>query len=473
MIPKVMSCRCTSLPSGVRTLASASVFGLLILSSQSTYAASDAALNYSATNYLYAPSSERESTFQSLHAKGKTSLSGPVLEGSAAGDLRLLLGSQVEPYLEVTELFLGTSANLNSKVQVHAGRKLEDWSHLDEQWKLGLFQPRFRWDYFHPESSGLTGFFGKIRAPGFQLLGFASPIFVPERGVPVAVNNGELQSPTAWFIPPSSKIALFDQETRIRYDLDIPPVKEMILHPSIAVRLRVGQEQGAWASAAYGYKPVNQLLLGHDAYLNVAPPIEVPATIRPRIIYHHLSAIEAGYQLEQSGLSISTIYEKPVLEPVPYNWTAQTASPALVTGSSFYFQLGSPAQRTRFDLGYLRRLGGNAPDVGRDAASSSVFETRYPFASAFRFGVNTPLRVILGKPGSNLSLSSRVIYDAIEDGALWMNELRFTPLQRWQVNFGADFLATELLNHYRITEESFISRYQVNNRVYAGVGYVF
>ena len=36
------------------------------------------------------------------------------------------------------------------------GRATRDWSVLDQEWGVGLWQPLFRWDYLRPEQMGLT-----------------------------------------------------------------------------------------------------------------------------------------------------------------------------------------------------------------------------------------------------------------------------------------------------------------------------
>jgi len=425
---------------------------------------------YEATSYLYAPTSGHESVFQSISIESGVRSSGEILEIGASGNLLLNVKPEVHPYFEVPELFVGSRKLV--PLQIRLGRKLEPWSELDETWQLGLFQPRFRWDYLHPQSVGLTGAFAEFKQGAFQVIGFASPLYIPERGVPIHVDNGEFSSPSAWFIPPSSRITLFDRETPVKYDLQIPRVSDIIFQLSGGILARMETAGGFWSSGAYSIKPMNQLLLGHDAHLRL-DALEVPVKIAPRVAYHQIASLEGGFEAKKYGFALSLLHERPMDRFIGANWTVQTAVPATAVSPAVKFRLGkSRAGPSLLSLGYFRRWGGNGRDAGRDASDISVFESRYPFRSALRLAVSSA--GVFGLASENLTGASRMIYDSSEDGAIWSTEFKYRFSNEWRMNLGADFLATQVAaNTPELDSSNFIRRYQVHNRIQAGISYVF
>src|SRR5205814_9510507 len=84
---------------------------------------------------------------------------GPFFEATARPEIMLLLApAKPQPFFEMPEAYVGTTRE-QSDLQIAAGRKLEHWNRLDDDWRLGIWQPRYRWDYLDPETVGLTGAF--------------------------------------------------------------------------------------------------------------------------------------------------------------------------------------------------------------------------------------------------------------------------------------------------------------------------
>lgn len=439
-----------------------------------------AMLGFETFSYLYSPQYKKDSLYQSLNFEAQLGTQKGRWEALLNSKCTLMLNPQVHPYLEAPQAYVGTTLNADKTAHLYFGRKLESWSQLDQHWQLGLWQPRFRWDYLHPDTVGLTGFFLNLKSTNFQIRAFGTPFFIPERGVPLRVENGEFTSPSVWFIPPSSKVVLFDQDTPVRYQLDIPRIHQILFQPAAAIQARVGQAEGLWASSSYALKPLNQLLLSNSAFLQHSDhptDIHVSATIQPRVAYHHLLSVEAGNQAKPFSYALSLFYERPLDQLPDINqWTSQTVSPALGLSPTLTLELGDNLENpTRFDFSYLRIWGGNAPDTGLDARSQkSFFEARYPFHHSIRLGFTSFLPRLLSKENSRRILTqTRLVYDFQEDGAMISTDLVYRPHQAWTLNLGADFLATDVLTPSAKDKSSFISRYQVNNRIQGGVSYAF
>jgi hypothetical protein len=391
-------------------------------------------------------------------------------------DLRLMLagmsrdGAVASTYLELPEFYGGTSRKL-APVQVVAGRKLEHWSHLDEQWRLGIWQPRFRWDYVHPEAVGLTGVFLRVEQPLFKIVAWASPIFVPERGVQFSSEGGSFESGSRWFVPPPGSVKLINgKETPIHYQLMMPEMSELINHAGASIMARVGRDQGPWGSVGFAHKPVNQLLLASSNMLRqaaTADGIHGDAKIYPRVIYHDLVSFEGGYESERLSAWVSMLGERPMMDATPGDWTAQQAEPALALSSTADFSVwGSGDSATRVDLSWLSQWGGNAGDQGRDAAggASSQFEARYPYQHALAAGLRSGIF-------SRVLASTRLLYDVSHQGTIWSTEVRYQPRPSWMVGIGADLLYSQRGDDPQGAD--LIGRFNANDRVHAGVSYVF
>lgn len=448
-----------------------------------------------AVGYFHAeesgPQGFRTQVNPQLFGKWNGQSTGKFLEAGLQADLLLMFprvqSGKASPtsYFELPEAYVGTSPKLASGwAQLSIGRRLETWSHLDEEWRLGIWQPRFRWDYLHPESVGLTGAFLALKAPWFRVVAWGSPIFIPERGVSMDAQDGSFRSDSRWFVPPPSMVSIFGRGTPVRYSLMVPEMRDLVEHAGGSIMARVGREgsegadAGFWGSVGYAFKPINQLVLSSDGYLQLSEreAIRAEATIYPRVGYHHLASLEGGYDTEAVDAWFSVLSERPDVPSVAARQTTQALEPALAMSSTVDVRVaGGLRDATRVDLSYLRQWGGNAGDRGPQAAGGSAtsFEARYPFQTAVAVGVKSAaLR--------RVQASTRLMYDVGHRGAVWSTELKYlVPGARnaWRLGVGADLMsAPETIGAGGAGDADgtrLISRFRANDRVHAGVTYVF
>jgi hypothetical protein len=367
-------------------------------------------------------------------------------------------------YLDIGELYAGwePSANWNAYV----GRKRYTWSELDSYWTMGLFQPRFRWDYLNERESGLFGAFSTYQQPGFSVTAFGSPIMIPEQGAPFNIAGGNCSSSSPWFNCPASTILLFNQPTNVNFQLDIPPVRKIIYHPGAGATARLGQETGPYIRTSYLHAPMNQLLLSFEGRLDLTNT-SIPAIIRPRVLYHDLYSIDAGWRNDRNSLTASGIYEHPIRDYTPPSWnTQETVNAKLLGLTARTMPFETNFRNTRFEFGYLHRDGGNAPDQGPFVGNGvNIFEPRFAFYNAFSFAVFTP---IVDAWAQDFLVSVKFIVDTANDGNILINNIYYSPLASVFLNMGMDVLGSN-----NPSPVDFISRYQRNSRLRGGVAYVF
>lgn len=435
---------------------------------------------FDAVNYLYSPDSGKEIIFQSITLKKPSSVRGRFGKYASNLELILTLTPSRGVYFEGQELYYQTPKTPGG-LSLTLGRKLETWNRLDQDWKLGIWQPRFRWDYIHPETVGLTGAFATLEVPdvkpNLRFVAMASPVYVPERGVPVAVNDGRFISPSPWFIAPTSKIVLFDKDTPITYDLNIPETASIVQQVSFGLMAQIGTpEKGTWGQLAWASKPMNQLLMGYQGTLDLAPPIAAHVDIQPRVGHHQVVSLDAGHSMDKINAQFSALYERPIDDEVSGLWTYQMPQPALLVSPSLAWSATETGDGAKFELSFLKSWGGNGPDVGYDNRATSVFEGRYPFQSSVKFGISSPLRFMsrmIDKRSSQFIGQTQLTYDIEESGSLWSSTFHYLPKEKWALKLGADLLATDVFGKSTFNPSHFVSRYQVNNRIHAGVSYVF
>jgi hypothetical protein len=380
-------------------------------------------------------------------------------------------------WMEMAELSLGWKTQNSALV---FGRKRQPWSSFDEVWGLGLWQPRLRWDYLQVGQVGLTGAFWNWRpSRSLQLMAFASPLSLPERGPEVALREGVLVPSNGWPGSPPTRVPLNGIATDVRYSIAMPPIAQLLLQPSLGGRVAFGPGseaagsgsrlgQGPWVAAAYAYKPIPQPVLAFDGYFNLDAGV-ADAVIHPRIAHHHLAQVEGGVRspgAPWTAFWASVAREEvrvPVAEPA---WTSQGLS------DSWFFSAGSTLKIGSYgslDLSVLRRAGRRDTDVGPQATpGSSVFEPRHLFERAVSAAWSLPV------PGFNperVTLRSRWVHEWESSGTLLGAQLSIRPHAGWNLLLGADVLGADPARAAGASD--FIARYRAHDRVYGGLSYVF
>lgn len=366
-------------------------------------------------------------------------------------------------YINIAEAYAGYD---QKDFHAYFGRKRYQWSELDSQWGLGLFQPRFRWDYLNERESGLFGFFLGHQSEWVQASAYWSPIFIPEQGAPFDISGGSCKTSSPWFSCPSASMQLFNQPTDIRFSLDIPPVRKLVQKPGFGGTVRVGKATGVYGRASLVHKPLNQFLLSYEGRLDLST-LQIPAVIHPRRLKHTLVSTDLGYQRERYSVTASSILELPERDATPAQWNTQETTRALLMGALVKLMpFGEGFRHTRFELAYFRRDGGNGDDRGPFVQpGSNVFEPRYSFASAYSIAGFTP---IFDAWARRLLLSARFVIDTANQGNILQTDAYYSPFPRAFLNVGLDMLGSESRSPV-----DFISRYQRNDRVRGGVSYAF
>jgi hypothetical protein len=356
-------------------------------------------------------------------------------------------------------------------VTVTVGRKRDDWSILDEQFHLGLWQPLARWDALRPISQGLTGAFVEWH-PGelenVRIVGFGSTIFLPDQGPEFNISNGQINSSNRWFRPVVDEIDEMSSQSNINYSLDMPTLSNVINHNSVAVMADVGASQGAFAKASYGRMPMNQFLL---AGLPSQPTGSntVNLTIIPMVVDHSLTTVEGGYRYDHGQFVISDTWEhidNPNL-PSNYQQTQLVDSQYIgVVATNDLSVLG--VHRANMSLGYVQCV--EATSNSNDTIVQGTIESSSQRLTFERL-VSWSFEKNIFKTYANSLDTTFGYYYSIDDEGEWLHaSVAFKYEKQWTWSLAGDLLgASGALDQ----NASFISKYRGNDRLIGGLTYVF
>ncbi len=365
-------------------------------------------------------------------------------------------------YFDVAEGFVGYE---QAQWNLYLGRKRYEWNDLDSYWSQGLFQPRFRWDYLNERENGLFGIFAGFEAKNLSFVAYYSPIFIPEQGARFDMSDGACRSSSPWFACPTSSMFLFSEPTAVRFTLDVPPIRDLLSHQGYGATFRVGAAEGLFGRASYTHKPINQFLLSYEGLL--LSSLVVSATIRPRVLYHDLYGFDLGWKSPKHSLVASLVLERPKRDFTPAHWNTQEASETDISGLTYRTQPFAGSMRhTRLEFSYLHREGGNPPDRGPFIQTNpNVFEQRFAFKNALSAALFTP---VLERWAESFLFSTKFVVDTAHTGNILITDFHYIPAKQWFLHLGMDMMGSD-----NPGPVDFISRYQRNDRIRAGVAYAF
>lgn len=358
---------------------------------------------------------------------------------------------------------------LESFFKISVGRKKIEWSVLDNYWKTTIWQPKYAIDYLRPEGQGLTGAFFEYRRSDFQFVALTTPIYIPNMGVDIREEDGELRSDSRWFRQPSNKYDFNGRIKAVSYDLSFPETRNLISRPGVGFNVALGDRtRGFWANQSAGYKPVNELILKREGYV-AAGEKNVKVVVSPDVTYHSVLSADIGYSFPTLRVIGSYIEDNPKTKLPTDDWIIQDLEP--MKGYSLMVENNidySMIRDLKIQLGYLRIDGGaiNDIDANSEKDSFTLFDERFFFYNSVLLKTEGKLFKLFNR---DFTTKFSYLRDFNQRGSLVNTEFQFYPTQRWAVLVGGDFISVDTEND----SSAFLNQNRANDRVYAGVTYVF
>ncbi len=387
-------------------------------------------------------------------------------------------------YIAVQEIY-GQIKSSSSVYKLSAGRKFEYWNQADRDWNLGLWEPLFQHDGLRLKGQGLTGLFLNIETSNLQFLGFVSPIFVPTMTPEISESQGAIVSESRWFRSLPNSQSIVGKDTRLVYDLQIPPASEIINNPSYGVRLRVGEvDAGPWASISYGRKAVNALSFRYDASILTQTNLIVAESdakaeieLNPVTHRHEIMAADIGFRRGSTVAGLSVIQDRPEIKKVENrvnnkgfqtDFIQQQIQPATILTSSFssVVPAGWLNRKIEWRLDGLKALSKNSTDYDtRGIEQSQLIPDRLQYTNAASVSLNVPVT-------NKLKSTFRYLREFDQLGTLVSLNLEYAVARAWLLSFGVDSLGVDDPEAQQ-NDTRFLNRYRQNDRVFGGLSYVY
>ncbi|MFN7728272.1 MAG: hypothetical protein ACK5P7_03875 [Bdellovibrio sp.] len=349
------------------------------------------------------------------------------------------------------------------------GRKLENWSLLDERWGLGIYQPQFRWNPLRPESQGLTGIFARLTGDSeklpWGLILFGSMLSIPDQGAGYSVKNGQFEASHPWFNPPP-KAAKFESTgavDQLQYDVLKPDNNKILFNQSFAAQFYIGNLADGFAfQAAYAYKPSNQISLAADG--RILPGQIIDVEINPNIYFHRVYSADLQYAKGIFEVGVGALRDKPSDPEFTPEWTYRTY------GES---ELISPYVGLRLGVVKLRAMALSVSGPSETASGpktaelEKILQHRYSTNSAYAVEASTRFfwRRHEGLHGKvRLTEGSSSEYSAI------LGDLQYQLDSKWSV--GGSLLLVRA-SQSELARKTIYSDFENNDSVQMGVMYVF
>lgn len=386
-------------------------------------------------------------------------------------------------FLTVQELF-GSMRFHREQASVAVGRKFEFWSELDSNWQLGLWEPQANnVDLLRPTGQGLTGVFGKARTGSWELLAYASPVFIPTMNPEIREKDGSLVADSRWFKTPSGSGDVLDRETRYVYSLSVPDLRELVSQPGAGARVRYGGDRpGFWASANVARKPMNALLVKYDYNLALqSGGSQAEIEVQPVVGYHSLYGADLGWSSEQGSVSLSFLRDEPDVE-LPRNslndlgepttdWIQQSPGGLVAYGAHAERRLNVPGilDPVQVQVDYLKAETTETTDLDAAGEERGAF---LPHRLNFTNAASVKTRVsglAFSKPWAT---SLRYLREFDQNGSVWTLLTEIRPRRDMVVHAGLDILGVDD-DSVGNTDKRFLNQFRANDRVFGGLSYVF
>ncbi|MGZ3725893.1 MAG: hypothetical protein ACXVBD_08835 [Pseudobdellovibrio sp.] len=296
-------------------------------------------------------------SFVGAHVKSSTK-SDDVFKIDLKGEYAI--GNSVLSYLNIKEIYY--TFNIDETSKINFGRKINNWSAIDQTFNRGIFQPQFRWNQLNPETQGLTGLFYEKNTSSYGLTLFATPLFIPDQGASYEIKDGQFQSGNPFFHAPPQNIKFQGQVLPIDYDIHKPETSDVVFQSQLGAQFRYGGDKGFFGNVAGIYKPANQLALGYKGIL-VTTRVRVDVT--PKTFYENDYSADLGYRDSWGYVQLSALSSTPKNPDFDSTYNA----PQFESGTSWGPQVLYKWKPFKFFLAYFDTVGGKVTDVGPDVSS--------------------------------------------------------------------------------------------------------
>jgi len=392
--------------------------------------------------------------------------------GSFFNKTNLILGTFSQEnsfYYALPEAYVGFGSAASG---VTVGRKTESLSFADAFFNLGIIQAYSTNDNINFIMGGLTGISGQISNANFGVIGTYMPIFIPNQGPQIKIENGQVLTSNRWAPQPPSKFKFGSEYSNINYAIRDYKMIELISNSGFMLNVFAGKNKTRPVFlATIAKKPINEIAFSRDTYSNISN-FEGYVLLTPEVLMHELQAVDLNLDYENLKTSFSFLSDQPENKVALDLETIQTLNPLSIY--SFFISLDLSANVGRkFEVYSAMAVvsGGEIKDLNsaKKESATAVATSRTQFKRPIRFGVKNDLFYVTSQA---VEADLNMTYDQVLKGSLLSAQIKYAPIKNLHVSLGADIIGVE----NELPENSqgnFLDQNQANDRFFAGVNYVF
>ncbi len=378
-----------------------------------------------------------------------------------------LAGEKAESYFILPQAYISKTFSESTKVTV--GRRVMNWSALDDYWMLGDIQPLFRWDSARPEIQGISGVTLEFKPTSYlQVDLFGSYLYIPSQGPSFSIVDGKLTSGNPWFSEVVDIFEFSEQPYDLLYSVKTPDISDVVFQPSYGavVTLKSPSEE-YMVRAGYFVKPRSELALPFEGTLNISNNTG-DIVVHPKVAEHKVSTMDLGYRNDLWSVTLSGIYESDTKYDVDPNYFYPVFSDQYKTGVMFGLQV---AQFHRLEVGGIRTFNNDVSVQGTSGLGADIdvfsFRNQYDNAADVRLS-----SVFAPRPhGFLFQTRMRYAYDYKVETSLISADVNYNPLADLTCFARIDFFGGK--RDVSDTYNNLLVNYLDNDRFQLGVKYVF
>ncbi len=415
----------------------------------------------------YFSESPADSNFQQqAEAEAEFQKQGPLLlkAHGVAGTFSLEKSS----YFAIPELYAGYSL-ADTKGFVILGRRVHNFSFVDRNENLGLYNSNFTNDFINFRQQGLTGIHVQAQSGLFGIYSGYYPYYFPSQGPQVYEENGAIRSSNRWAQRPPSRFKFGNSDREIIYAIRDYEIDEIVRNSGDGVSLFWGNSsERPWVKVSYARKPVNEIPLTRESY-GTTTNFTGQVKLSPVVTYGQVQSVDINLDANRFKTTISYLEDRVFNQTAATDETLQFLSPLRIYGAWTSADLSDFfTRKISAEISYSEVSGGEVKDLLSDGRDSlfTFSSHRVRFKRPFTVALKSDLFVVSQRP---VTTQIKWTYDDAVRGTLLSGMASYQTLAKLNLNVGFDVLGVEKNS----TQDNFLQDQQANDRVYGGLEYVF
>lgn len=393
-------------------------------------------------------------------------------EGRFFTNTQIIVGTFSEPnsaYYAFPEAYLGYG---DKEFNVTAGRKKENLSFADSFFNLGLMQGHFTNDNVYFMEEGLTGISAHIASDNMGFMASFNPIFIPNQAPQARAEDGKIVSWNRWTAQAPAKFKFGDQYKNINYAITDYQLTDIVSHSGYVLNAYFGKKgPRPILVLTMADKPLNDIVLSRDTYSDISN-FQGYVTLTPLVLNHKIQAADLNLDAGIFRSTLSALTDQPENQQANDQEYIQTLSPLRIYSVYAAVDLSSYVdKKLEIYTGTAMISGGEIKDVNSQGVESSfaISNSRTLYKQPVIAGVKSEMFFIYNEA---VEADVRLTYDQKLKGSLLSANFMYAPTRSLKVNLGADLIGVE--NELPADAQgNFLDQNKANDRVFAGLNYVF